>query len=218
MNRWIEPGTHGLEVGSGAGFSKLFISSANLMLTDVEPHPWIDQQVDGLAMPFPDSSFDFIVSSNMIHHVATPHRFFAECARVLRPNGRLIIQEINTSLAMRAILRIMHHEGYSYDVSVFEPDTICNDPRDPWSANCALPHMLFGDPRRFAETFPFRMLLRQNTEFLIFPLSGGVIAKTKTINLPPSILRLVDAIDNLLVAIAPDVFSLQMNVVLEVTK
>ena len=35
---------------------------------------------------------------------------------------------------MRFLLRLMRHEGYSYDVNVFDENCVCNDPADPWSA------------------------------------------------------------------------------------
>jgi len=49
-------------------------------------------------------------------------------------------------------------------------------------------------------------------ESLIFPLSGGVIAETKTINLPNSFLRIVDAFDNILIKCFPNIFALGRKV------
>ena len=49
----------------------------------------------------------------------------------------------------------------------------------------------------------------------IFPLSGGVIARSKTINLPTLILSIIDFIDNLLISISSKLFPLGMEVVIE---
>ena len=49
------------------------------------------------AMPFPDSSFDFIVSSIAIHNIrnrAGRSRAIDEIARVLEPGGRLAIADL----------------------------------------------------------------------------------------------------------------------------
>ena len=216
MNGFIKEEESGIDVGCGTGLSKLFICSSNFILTDFCDNEWVERKVDVLAMPFHDSSLDYIVSSNMIHHLARPTLFFKECSRVLKNGGRLIIQEINGSLLMRLMLRLMRHEGYSYDVNVFDKERICNDPSDPWSANCVIPNLLFDDMKRFLAAFPcFQLIHHRYTECLIFPLSGGVIAKRKTVNLPVKVLRFIDALDDMLIHASTTVFPLQRQVVFE---
>ena len=48
------------------------------------------RQADATALPFPDGSFDVVLSFIMLHHVVQWERAFAEAARMLRPGGRLI--------------------------------------------------------------------------------------------------------------------------------
>jgi len=218
MNKFIDKNSKGIEVGCGTGLSKEFIKHKAFKLTDISNYNWVDCYVNALQMPFEDSSLDFIVSSNMIHHLAQPAIFFNECSRVLKKDGILIIQEINSSLMMRIILKLMRHEGYSYDVDAFSQNVICNDPHDAWSANCALPNLLFDKTERFEKTFPFRFIHQRYTEFLIFLLSGGVIAKTKTINLPRLILKFVDKCDDLLIMLSKKTFALQRQIVLKNNK
>jgi len=216
MNDYIKPGDRGVEVGAAHGLSKLFIKDAHMLLTDFEKHPWIDMQVDALRMPFKDASFDYIVSSNMIHHLAHPAVFFEECARVLKPRGRLLINEINASLAMRCALRLMRHEGYSFDVDIFDPNVAYSNPNDPWSANCAIPNLLFDDVEKFERALPyFKMAYHHYSEFFTFALSGGVTAKTRTVQLPRGILKMIDALDDALIALCPHIFPLQRKIVLE---
>lgn len=43
------------------------------------------------ALPFPAERFDVVVCANMLHHVRSATPFLHECARVLRPHGRLLV-------------------------------------------------------------------------------------------------------------------------------
>ena len=43
---------------------------------------------DAEALPYPDHSFDAVVSNFGIHHIARPDKAIAEALRVLRPGGR----------------------------------------------------------------------------------------------------------------------------------
>jgi SAM-dependent methyltransferase len=46
-------------------------------------------------LPFPDETFDVVVLNEVIEHVADDARTIAECLRVLRPGGRVIIYAPN---------------------------------------------------------------------------------------------------------------------------
>jgi SAM-dependent methyltransferase len=48
---------------------------------------------DALALPFPDASFDALVSVGSIKHWPDQARGLSECVRALRPDGRLIVVE-----------------------------------------------------------------------------------------------------------------------------
>lgn len=217
MNGFIRPGDVGLEVGCGTGLSKQFIRAERYFLSDFENYPWLDfKNVDALATPFDDASFDFVVNSNMIHHVASPLKFFAEMHRILKPGGRLIIQEINASLVMRLLLRLMRHEGYCYDVDVFDRNAICTDPGDLWSANCVIPNLLFDDRAAFERNVAgFQFVHHRFRECLCLINSGGVIAKTFHVPLPRVALKCMTAVDSLLTAWKPGIFALQRQIVLE---
>lgn len=217
MNQWIDPlNDCGVELGCGMGYSRDFIRAREFRLTDIQHLPWVDVAgVDAMATPFDSASLDFVVASNMIHHVAQPLRFFDEVARILKPGGRLLVQDMHASLATRLLLTAMRHESYSFGVDVFDPSAICNNPAEPWSANCAIPTMLFRNTSRFEAAVPqFELVSRRYTEFFTWLNSGGVNAKTFYVPLPSILLRATAALDRVLTSFAPHLFAMEMQVVL----
>lgn len=205
-----------IELGCGAGLSKFFIHTPNLILTDVDEHPWVDKCENALEIDYPDESIDVVICSHMIHHISNPASFFDDLCRKLKPGGRIIIQDIYTSSIMKLVLRIMHHEGWSDTIDVYDRKIICNDPVDPWSANCSIPKLMFFGEGAFEEQFPaFRMLKRARNECFLFLTSGGVIAKTHYLPVGDKGVKLIKYIDKLLVNIAPSIFACGCSVVLE---
>lgn len=219
MNDYIKETDSGLEIGAGTGISKIFIKNKYFLLTDFCENEWLDvKNVDALATPFNNESFDFIISSNMVHHVPFPKKFFKEMSRILRPGGVLLIQDINASFFMRVILRLMRHEGYSYDLDVFDEECICTDKKDLWSANCAISDILFKDKNKFERELPFFKIEKHEfSEFFIFLNSGGVIAKTFFVPLPVWALKFTKILDDVLSGIFPEILALQRRVVLRKT-
>lgn len=52
-------------------------------------------RLDAHALPFGAASFDVVVLYEAIYYLAEPSRFFAECRRVLRPGGILLVCAVN---------------------------------------------------------------------------------------------------------------------------
>ncbi|MBI1873538.1 MAG: class I SAM-dependent methyltransferase [Acidobacteria bacterium] len=48
-------------------------------------------RADGQALPFRDRSFDLVLSHAVIEHVPDAQRYLRECARVLKPEGRMYL-------------------------------------------------------------------------------------------------------------------------------
>ncbi|MCR4956824.1 MAG: methyltransferase domain-containing protein [Lachnospiraceae bacterium] len=65
---------------------------------------WIVGDCENL--PFPENSFDVIICSNSFHHYPNPQRFFNSVKKVLRPGGRLILQDYT---ANKVVLWLMNH-------------------------------------------------------------------------------------------------------------
>lgn len=99
----IEPGDAPrrlLEVGTGAGGIAHYFGKAGAMNWDVDAVDVRDTRlctdgyrftvVEGVELPYPDDSFDVVVSNHVIEHVGDDDaqaRHLAELARVLRPDG-----------------------------------------------------------------------------------------------------------------------------------
>jgi len=216
MNKYIDDNDIGIEFGAGSGFSKEFIKVDNLRMTDYAEYDWLDEkQIDALNTPYKENSFDFIVSSNMIHHIPYPLRYLKEMSRILKPDGKLLIQDVNASVMLKIILRLMKHEGYSYNHDVFDVKDICTKKDDLWSGNNAIPNLLFDDIKKFNNKINFFKVLKTDfSEFLLFLNSGGVVSKTFFIPLPVSILKLIKQIDLILCSYCPRLFALQRRIVL----
>ena len=215
MNEFLINSETIIEVGCGAGFSKLYLNK-KIIMTDAIENEWIDKKLDATKLELEDNSVDAIIASHNIHHFSSPVRFFWECERVLKNNGFIIIQEINTSLLMRILLKVMRHEGWSYKIDIFDENQIANDPNDPWSANCAIPELLFEQTNQFHCKFPFLKIIKnEKNEGFIFPLSGGVIAKTKLPELPNWFLKAIYFIDKFLIKLLPNIFALGRSVVIQ---
>ena len=57
-------------------------------------------------LSFDENTFDAIICSNSFHHYQNPQKFFDSVKRVLRPGGRLILQDYT---APKLILWLMNH-------------------------------------------------------------------------------------------------------------
>ena len=67
-------------------------AAAEIGLTNVEP-----LQGDIEAIPLPDASVDHIISNGVINLAPRKARVLAECARVLRPGGKLTLADLTVA-------------------------------------------------------------------------------------------------------------------------
>jgi SAM-dependent methyltransferase len=216
LNDHITPDAVGVELAAGIGVARDYVRARSLLLTDLDEGDWLDvSRVDATATPFESKTFDFAIIQNGIHHLAHPVRVFAEAARILKPGGVLLVQDVKCSLLQRAVARLTQVEGYSYEVDVFDADAEISDPSNPWAANNAVPDLLFDDVERFHRHIPeFEIVRQRYSECLVFLNSGGVTHKTFSVPLPRVLLRVLAGVDRVLIAVAPSVFALQRSVVL----
>ncbi len=52
------------------------------------------QLVDAKTLPFPDGTFDMVVSNSIVHHIPEPLRALEEMRRVLKEEGALLVRDL----------------------------------------------------------------------------------------------------------------------------
>src|SRR6266567_4252803 len=89
-----------LDVGCGIGgpsrfLAAEFIEVANMLARRTGLAGKVTyHRGDALDLPFADASFDLVWSQNAAMNIADRDRLYAEMRRVLKPNGRLAIQDV----------------------------------------------------------------------------------------------------------------------------
>jgi SAM-dependent methyltransferase len=87
-----------LDYGCGVvAYRHFFRSDADYVAADLQgnPHATLLLNPDG-TVPAEDGSFDAVLSTQVLEHVADPALYLAECFRVLRPGGRLLLSTHGT--------------------------------------------------------------------------------------------------------------------------
>lgn len=92
-----------LEVGCGSGnYLEVLSGLTSAQVTGIDPSSAMLDQLrarlpdapvhvaSAEVLPFADASLDLIYSVDVIHHVRDRDAFFNECARTLRPGGRVV--------------------------------------------------------------------------------------------------------------------------------
>ena len=175
-----------------------------------------DKNIDAQDTKFASNSYDFIIASNMIHHIPYPIKFFKEIHRILKKDGKLIIQDACCSIIFQIITIIMRHEGYDFTKDVWSESTPVTDQNDLWAGNIAVPHLLFDDKNIFKENLgSYFSIEKENfSECFVFLNSGGVCSKTLYIPMNNFFLTLLSKIDYILVKLFPKIFAMGRQLVL----
>jgi len=218
MNNYIKEDDVGLEVGAGAGFSKEFIINKNFKISDFANHEHLNfKNIDAHNTGFKDNSFDYVIASHMIHHIAYPVKFFKEIYRILKKDGKLIIYESYASVLLQFIEMIMKHEGFDWTKNVWDPTITATDDEDVWSGNIAIPHLLFDNREVFNKNLGsyFKIELDKTLHEFSFLNSGGVSSKTFCIPLNYFFIKILDKIYYILTKPFPKIFAIGRRLVLK---
>lgn len=161
-----------LEIGGGSGNFKAFAPSA--VSTDILPAPWLDLVCDAQRLPFRPASFSNVVMVDVLHHVERPARAMQEIARILKPDGRLVLCEPAITPLSGLFYRMFHPEPVDMSADPLAEGSISPD-KNPFDSNQAIPTLLVGRCRDgLNQRVPeLELLTCVKFSFLAYPLSGG---------------------------------------------
>lgn len=130
----VPAGGRVLDAGGGTGRVTTFLRSvaAEVVLLD-QSLPMLQQaQAKGLdplrgdvaRMPFSNASFDRVVVVDAFHHFMQPHKALGDLLRVLKPGGRLVIEEPDIRLGAVKVVAFIEWAAMMGS-HFFTPDEMC---------------------------------------------------------------------------------------------
>lgn len=113
----VKDGDVVLDVGCGIGtlIKGLKQKAANVKAYGIDISPQMIEECkkryldinfavsSGEQLNFEDNSVDLVTICCVLHHLHNPHNFFKEIYRILKPNGVLIINDINLPVVIRQL-------------------------------------------------------------------------------------------------------------------
>ena len=174
------------------------------------------KNIDAQNTKFKDDSFDYVISSNMIHHVPYPIKFFREMNRILKKGGKLIIFESYCSILLQMAVFVMRHEGFDFTVDVWDEKNPKSDEDNVWAGNIAVSNLIFDNKEKFNSNLGhlFSIKHEELVECLIFLNSGGVTSKTFRIPMNNFFMNILKQIDKFLIKVSPNIFCMGRRLVL----
>ncbi len=127
----LQPDETVLDLGAGNGFLSLTVANllvqGSVIAVDLSEdmlsqllHQAQEQNLKGRITTrvaeaahtgLDDACVDRVVTSHLLHEVPDKDAVIAEISRVLRPGGRLAIQDIRASLLGRVLMLLFHHDS-----------------------------------------------------------------------------------------------------------
>lgn len=107
----VKPGKTSLDVGCGTGNYTIELAKRGLKTTGIDSSEEMlalaeekarrkgleitFQRADAMNLPFPESSFEMVISTGLLCFLVEPEKALIEMHRVLKPGGRLVIGTLN---------------------------------------------------------------------------------------------------------------------------
>ena len=217
MNNYINQRDVGLEVGAGAGFSKLFIKSKKNYISDITNFDHLDfKKLDAQKLNI-KKKFNYIIATNMIHHLNYPLKFFLNAYKILKKKGKILIFEPNCSLLLKLTLFLTKKEDFDFKKNIWKIKSNMISGKNIWNGNNAIPNLLFDNRKKFLKNLGkfFNIQYHEYCECITFINSGGVYIKAFKIPLNSFFLKIFYIIDLVLIYFFPKIFALGQKIVLE---
>lgn len=88
----VSPQDRLLDLGCGSKpYAPLFSHVTDYVGVEIEPGPKVDVVAPAWKLPFPDNSFDVLISTQVLEHVSKLPEAVAEIKRVVKPGGKIFI-------------------------------------------------------------------------------------------------------------------------------
>lgn len=166
-----------LDLGCGPGFFSILLSSAGYDVLGIDYSPEmvshatenaaeagtcpVFMRMDAQSMSLPDSSFDLVVSRDVLWTLEYPERAYSEMLRILRPGGKALISDGNYYLHL-------------YDDSYSRPDRT-GSVEDNRHMRFNKDNVDFGIIERLAEDLPLSRVRRPQWDLDTVDGLGGSI-------------------------------------------
>jgi len=137
----LAPGTTSVEIGSGPGL--LDEIDPSIIRTDILYSKHINCVTDAHHLPFASGSVDNLLGLDVLHHFSQPVLFLREAARVLRPQGRLVMVEPWITPFSQLIYTYLHQETCDLSVQPWVENIEQFAPnKKAFDGNAAIPYLL----------------------------------------------------------------------------
>ena len=198
-----------VELGSGIGAIKTVIPEC--ITTEIFAAPWLERQENAYGLSFPDGAVGNLILFDVWHHLEYPGAALREFARVLRPDGRVILCEPAMSVLGMLVYGAFHPEPLGWRVPLqWEPPAGFSPGDGRYFAAQSLATRIFLRKENVEWTSQWEILSVREIVSFAYLLSGGFRGPCL---LPPGLIGMVAKLDRRL-SRAPGLLGARVLIVL----